>query len=107
MFSVPEHIREKVYSEVKKVPKGMVTTYKQISLATGISPRVVGNALHLNDSAAVPCHRVVNVAGRIAPSFGLGGPAEQRKRLESEGVTFKNEMHVDLTKHLFTLKQVF
>lgn len=103
MFQVPDHIREKVYAEVKKVPRGCVTTYKQISLATGINPRVVGNALHLNDSANVPCHRVVNVAGRIAPAFGLGGPAEQLKRLESEGVTFKNETHVDLSKHLFKL----
>ena len=103
MFTVPEKTRHHVYEQVKRVPKGMVTTYKQISLATGISPRVVGNALHLNDDPTVPCHRVVNVIGRIAPSFGLGGPAEQRKRLELEGVSFKDEAHVNLERHLFRL----
>jgi methylated-DNA-protein-cysteine methyltransferase-like protein len=103
MITIPEKVKQSVYTQVKRVPKGKVTTYKQIALATGISPRVVGNALHLNDSVDVPCHRVVNVMGRIAPSFGLGGPAEQKRRLESEGVTFKNEKQVDLVKHLFTL----
>ena len=96
-------ICEKVYAQVRKIPKGKVTTYKQISLATGINPRIVGNALHLNPHSDVPCHRVVNVAGRIAPSFGLGGPAEQRQRLLEEGVTFRNEMHVNLKRHLFEL----
>ena len=97
-------ICEIVYAQVRKIPSGKVTTYKQIALATGMSPRVVGNALHLNPHDDVPCHRVVNVAGRIVPSFGLGGPGEQRKRLEAEGVTFKNEKHVDLKEHFFEVK---
>lgn len=104
MFTVPERIRRIVYSQVKRVPKGYVTTYKQISLSTGINPRIVGNALHLNDDSTVPCHRVVNVLGRIAPSFGLGGPQVQKKRLEEEGVTFKDELHVNLERHLFLLE---
>lgn len=103
MFTVPEKTKNYVYEQVKRVPKGKVTTYKQISLVTGINPRVVGNALHLNTDPTVPCHRVVNVAGRIAPSFGLGGPTEQRNRLEHEGVTFKNETYVNLADHLFLL----
>ncbi len=104
MFSVPEHIRQKVYQQVQRIPKGKVTTYKEIAKATGISPRIVGNALHLNESSEVPCHRVVNVKGRIAPTFGLGGPAEQRRRLESEGVSFKDELHVDLEKNFYVLE---
>lgn len=87
--------RQKVYKVVKTIPKGKVTTYKEVGKATGISPRVVGYALHLNVSADVPCHRVVNVQGRVAPNFGLGGHLEQKKRLEDEGVPFKNEMYVD------------
>ena len=104
MYTVPEQLKQKVYEQVKRVPKGKVTTYGHIAKVLGINPRVVGNALHLNESADVPCHRVVNVVGRIAPSFGLGGPAEQKKRLEDEGVSFKNEKHVDLKKHLFDLQ---
>jgi O-6-methylguanine DNA methyltransferase len=104
MYTVPEQLKQKVYQQVKKVPKGRVTTYGEIGNAIGINPRVVGNALHLNESSDVPCHRVVNVAGRIAPAFGLGGPAEHKKRLEDEGVTFKDKLRVDLTKHLFKLE---
>lgn len=104
MFTIPDNTKSKVYNKVKMVPKGMVTTYKQISIATGVSPRVVGNALHLNTDPEVPCHRVVNVAGRIAPSFGLGGPAEQKKRLENEGIYFKNENHVKLSNHLYVFE---
>ncbi|HRN96550.1 MAG TPA: MGMT family protein [Candidatus Levybacteria bacterium] len=104
MYSVPEIVKQKVYEQVKRVPKGKVTTYGHIAKVLEINPRVVGNALHLNESDDIPCHRVVNVVGRIAPSFGLGGPAEQKKRLEDEGVTFKNEKHVDLKAHLFALQ---
>lgn len=105
MYTIPEIVKQKVYEQVKKVPKGKVTTYGEIAKAIGINPRVVGNALHLNESADVPCHRVVNVVGRIAPNFGLGGPAEHRKRLQDEGVTFKDELRVNLTKHLFSLRE--
>ena len=93
--------RQKVYQIVKKIPKGKVTTYKEVGKATGISPRIVGYALHLNNNADVPCHRVVNIQGRIAPNFGLGGHLEQKKRLEDEGVVFKSEMYVrDLEEYL-------
>jgi len=74
--------------------------------------RAVGNALHQNTDPNVPCHRVVDRTGRVAPNFGgpdfdafsaRGGPAfgwdgakEQRRRLEVEGVKFRDEMHVNL-----------
>lgn len=103
MYSVPESIKQKVYDLVKKVPEGKVTTYGAIAIKLSISPRVVGNALHLNESDNVPCHRVVNAVGRIAPTFGLGGPQEQKQRLEEEGATFKNKLHVDLSKHLYSI----
>lgn len=102
MYTVPEQLKQKVYELVKQVPAGKVTTYGSIAKVLGINPRVVGNALHLNDSSDVPCHRVVNAVGRIAPSFGLGGPQAQRQRLEEEGVTFKNEKQVELKNHLHT-----
>ena len=73
-----------VYKIVQKVPKGKVTTYGQIAKKLGLSARAVGHALHLNpDDTLTPCHRVVNVKGRIAPGFAFGGLGEQRKRLEN------------------------
>lgn len=92
---------ERVYKEIQKVPRGKVTTYGLIGGKLSMSPRVVGWALHLNKSTMVPCHRVVNRDGRVAPSFGMGGAAEHRKRLEEEGVRFKDELHLDIKKYLF------
>lgn len=91
------NFNQKVYDIVKKVPRGKVVTYGQIAVKLG-NPRwsrQVGWALHANRSADVPCHRVVDRTGRIAPHFAFDGAAEQRRRLESEGVKFVDDMHVD------------
>jgi len=69
-----------------------------------ISPQLVGFALHANNDPNVPCHRVVNKDGRLAPNFAFDGYKEQRRRLLAEGINFKDEMHVDLEKHLWVLK---
>lgn len=69
---------------------------RSLHLEGGIAARAVGNALHLNKSADVPCHRVVDRDGRIAINFGFGGWKQHRKRLLAEGVKFRGKMHVDL-----------
>jgi len=78
-------------------------TYGQVAEKLG-NPRlarVVGWALHVNpDSQRIPCHRVVNKDGRLAPNFGLGGWEEQKRRLLEEGIGFVKEHKVDLGKHL-------
>jgi methylated-DNA-protein-cysteine methyltransferase-like protein len=91
---------KRVYKLVKKVPPGKVVTYSQVAKALGQpkNSRVVGYALHMNRSANVPCHRVVDRDGRLATTFGFGGWREQRRRLEEEGVEYRDEMHVDLEK---------
>lgn len=87
---------EKVYELVRKVPKGKVTTYGAIGKQLSMSPRVVGQALHNNPyEGDVACHRVVNKEGRIAPNFAFGGLDIQKKLLESEGVKFKDDTHVN------------
>lgn len=94
------NLNERVWALVKKVPVGKVTTYGAIARVLG-NPRLsrqVGWALHANFSSDVPCHRVVNRDGRLAPNFAFDGAAEQRRRLEVEGVSFVDEMHVDLSK---------
>ena len=89
---------EKVWIEVRKIPKGKVTTYGTIGKKLGISPRVVGYALHANpDSSKTPCHRVVNREGKLAPGYAFGGPGIQKKLLEEEGIKFKDPDHVEIT----------
>lgn len=90
---------EQVYEEVKKIPEGMVMTYGQIASKLGTrDARRVGHALHANKDQDCPCHRVVNKEGRVAPSYAFGGYQEQRNRLLAEGITFLDELHVDLEK---------
>ncbi len=99
---------ERVYAVVREIPEGMVMTYGQVALRLrsgpnghriNISPRTVGWALHANkDGSGVPCHRVVNKEGRLAPSYAFGGYHEQRNRLLAEGIKFIDELHVDMEK---------
>ena len=95
---------ERIYNIVSKIPRGKVATYGQVATLAG-NPRwarVVGYALHQNpDPAVIPCHRVVNRDGRVAPGFAFGGEGEQRRLLESEGVTFTQEGLVDLKINLW------
>ena len=84
---------EKVYLEVKKIPKGKVETYKSIALKIGYpnAARAVGNALHKNpDNKSIPCHRVVNSKGECSGSFAFGGKDAQERLLKKEGVKFEN-----------------
>ena len=87
----------RVYDLCRRIPKGKVTTYKIIAEKLGTKAyRAVGNALNKNPHKDVPCHRVVDRNGRLAPNFGFGGAIEQKRRLESENVTFIDDSHVDL-----------
>lgn len=77
-------------------------TYGQIAEILGTKDaRRVGWALHANSDPETPCHRVVARDGRLAPNFAFDGEAEQRKRLMVEGITFIDEKHVDLAKHIW------
>lgn len=97
---------DRVYTLVSKIPKGFVTTYGEIakSLRTRDARRV-GHALHANtDPLKIPCHRVVFSDGRLAPSYAFGGPDEQKKRLQLEGVEFTASNKVDLKQCLYSLQ---
>ena len=89
---------EQVYEVVKTIPKGKVMTYGQIARAIGSKDaRKVGWALHANpDGSQVPCYRVVNKDGRLAPGYAFGGPDEQKIRLIAEGVEFVDKNHVKM-----------
>ncbi len=84
-------LSEKVYNLLKKVPKGKVTTYKEIAHALGTKAyRAVGQALKRNpDSPRIPCHRVVFASGKIGGFMGKkNGKAIKKKitLLEKEGI---------------------
>lgn len=93
---------EMVYNTVRRIPKGKVATYGQIACLCGRprASRVVGYALHVNPTPGViPCHRVVNRMGRLAPGFAFGGPEIQKQMLQDEGVTVNDDDLIDLEKY--------
>lgn len=96
---------EKVYALVRKIPEGKVTTYGELAKALGTrDARRIGHALHANPSGeSTPCHRVVNKDGKLAPGYAFGGPNEQKNKLITEGVSFIDEVHVDLKKCMINL----
>ena len=97
---MPTKFQDKVYNLCKKVPKGKVTTYKEIAEALGTKAyRAVGTALNKNPYAPkVPCHRVVNSDGFIG-GFA-SGVSKKIRLLMKEGVEVMNK-RIDLRKFLF------
>ena len=61
------NFQEKCYKVLKTVPKGKITTYKEIAKALNSKAyRAVGTAMNKNPYAPkVPCHRVINSNGNV------------------------------------------
>lgn len=95
---------ERIYEEVKRIPRGKVATYGQIALYAG-NPRwarVVGYALHSNpDPDSIPCYRVVNREGRVSRAFAFGGENMQIIMLRGDGIEVSDDGIVNLDKYLW------
>lgn len=95
---------EKIYEQVRRIPRGKVATYGMIAALAG-NPhwsQIVGYALHSNpEPGVIPCHRVVNRFGGTATAFAFGGGDRQRALLEAEGVEFRSDGTVDLKRFLW------
>jgi methylated-DNA-protein-cysteine methyltransferase-like protein len=96
----------RVYELVAQIPQGRVATYGQIANLLGDkrNARVVGWAMKAAPSK-LPCHRVVNRLGEMAPGYIFGSKELQRDILESEGITFLENGCIDLKKHLWDSSQ--
>lgn len=95
---------EIIYEIVKKIPRGKVATYGQIARLAGNAgwARVVGYALHANpEPDKIPCYRVVNRFGKLAPAFAFGGIDKQAELLRAEGIVLKADYTVDLELYLW------
>ncbi len=95
---------ELIYEQVRKIPRGRVATYGQIAMLAG-NPRwarAVGYALHSNpDPENIPCYRVLNRFGGLAPAFAFGGEERQAELLRADGIEIREDGTVDLEKYLW------
>lgn len=86
-----------ILSVVDEIPEGKVATYGQLAGLIGRekNARLVGKVMSMSDYyGSYPCHRVVNHSGRLVPGW-----KEQALLLLEEGVSFRDETHVDLRKN--------
>ena len=95
---------EKCYELLLKIPRGKVSTYKEIASALGCKAyRAVGNAMRTNKNApAVPCHRVIRSNGEIGGYIGGSKKniSKKIKLLKEEGVLVVGGK-IELDKYLF------
>ena len=81
----------KVWSYLKKIPRGSLKTYSQVAKAIGKprAVRAVANAIGKNPYAPkIPCHRVIRSDGSLGGYSGKGGIKTKIKLLKNEGVSF-------------------
>lgn len=91
---------KKLYKLLEKIPKGKVTTYKELAQQLDTKGyRAVGKLVGLNPNAPkVPCHRVVRTDGELGGyAFGLEKKIEI---LSEEGVQVIANKIVDFDKKL-------
>ena len=81
----------KVWSYLKKIPKGKVKTYAEVAKAIGKpkAVRAVANAVGKNPfPPKIPCHRVIRSDGKLGGYSAKGGIKTKKKLLKNEGFLF-------------------
>ena len=93
---------EKVYKKLLEVPKGKITTYKEIAKAVGLDngQRVIGRIMNKNPyQIIIPCHRVIKSDGKIG-GYAWGQKVKTRM-LSNEGIKIKKGKILDLKKSIY------
>ena len=79
----------KVWTYLKKIPRGSVKTYSQVAKSIGkpLAVRAVANAIGKNPYAPrIPCHRVIKSDGSLGGYSGKGGTKTKKMLLKKEGI---------------------
>ena len=96
----------RVWAILRRVPRGNVVTYGQLSemIDRRLTPVGVGWAIRAAPEGLVPWQRVVNGKGTI--STDRAHPGLQRAMLEAEGVRFDRDGRIDLARYGWTPRGV-
>lgn len=99
----PNELRDAAFQRViRSIPKGKVATYGQVAAAAGypLYHRAVARLLRSVPPGVLPWQRVVGAGGEIKLRYEAA--AEQRLRLEMEGVTFRGKkVNLEAHQHKF------
>jgi len=93
-------LKEKIYKNLKKVPKGKVITYKELAKSCGSKAyRFVGTCMKENKNPKeIPCYKVVRSDGKIGNYSSSGGINGKINLLEKDGIKVSNG-RVDLKRY--------
>ena len=110
--------QREVYTLLRNVPKGRVTTYKELSDAIGFKAyRLIGRYMKENPhpfmscddpDIQIPCHRVVRSDGSIGGFMGkTAGPEIDQKiaLLQQEGIKLENGKIKEFTNILYSFSK--
>ena len=93
---------EKIYTLVRQVPKGKVTTYGTLAekVGTRTTSRMVGWAMNASHHVKpkVPAHRVVNRNGMLTGKAHFETPTKMQELLAKEKIKVQNETVLDFEK---------
>ena len=96
------NLNERVYKKLLKVPKGKVTTYKDLAESVGLKngQRVIGRIMNQNPyPVIIPCHRVVKSDGNIG-GYSYGQDVKT-SLLSKEGIKIKNGKVLNFEKSVY------
>lgn len=92
-----EDLRQRIYTVVRSIPRGAVTSYGAVARRVGCGARQVGYAMAaLPAGSDVPWHRVLNARGEISIPGDTG--VRQRALLVAEGIGFDAHGRVDFDR---------
>ena len=98
------NFNQKCYELLSKIPKGKISTYKQIAnILNTKAYRAVGNAMANNPNPIIsPCHRVIKSNGYIG-GYTLG-VKKKISLLKNEGIVIKKKEIIDFEKYIHSFK---
>ncbi len=76
-------LNQKIFSYLKRLPKGEKMTYKFLAEKFGTSPRAVGQILKSNKDKSIPCYKVIKSDGKLGGYNSLLGKSK-KKLIEEE-----------------------
>ena len=82
-------LKNKVFSHLKKLKRGEITTYKELADKFNSHPRAIAKIIYSNKDKTVPCFKVIKSNGEIGGYNNLLGKSK-KKLLEMEGIKIVN-----------------
>lgn len=86
-MAIPWDVKMQVLRALQKIPKGKVTTYKNLALRFWLHPRAIASIMKYNkDPITYPCYKVISASGKISGYNTEQGIPEKITKLKADGI---------------------